>query len=1123
MNNRLLFIFLIIFTTNINAQSVLKKAGLVKVATTQEGVYKIDIDFLTSISLDPTQVNPAKIQVYGMPGGSIPQSNAVDYPNDPLALSVQVKANENDIFEDDEAVFFYADAVQNINYNFDFEIYDYSNNIYADSLYFFIDFNTETSSQQVETLNNASSINGATPINWFEKILIHELDEVNILRSGKNWFGESFATTRSRDFSFEIEGDLEVNKPIHLRTNYMSQNYGNGNLKVAINNYDLADTPLPVLQASAYGIKGSMVTENSIISTSLLNEKRITVNLSHVNSGSGKSEGYLDNLFLTVPLNLKYNNEQIILRNRDIQTIGSYNISVAGISNHYIWDVSSPLITLLIPHNNGNFSFSKSNANEETKFVIFDEQSAHAPIYMEKISSQDLKNNRIPDYLIVTTSAFEPAASELAQHRKKYNQFEVKIANTEAIFNEFGSGRRDVSALRNYIKYLYDKQPGKLKYVLMLGAASYDFKDRISNNSNFVPIYQSDNSLNPTTTYSSDDFFGFMESHEGVWDESGNNSDDIDLGIGRIPCKSLEEATVAVQKSINYENNKEFLKKWRNEIYFIADDGDFNSYSASSEQLSTFINDNYNNFKINKLYLGAFKQESFASSEKSPEMSEAINEMMEKGALIVNYIGHGSEDSWTDEAILTKSMIEKWSNTSSLPLFVTATCEFGRHDNPVIESGAQKLMLKKNAGAIGLLTTARPVYSNSNYKLNESFYKSVFDRKGKGPRKLGDIIRETKNNAISGVGNRNFILIGDPALTLAEPMHNVDITKIVNETGETDTLKSMSKISVSGEITSYGGQKMNDFEGLLTAELFDKPVEKSTFDPNTSALSFDVLESVLYRGKTSIKNGEFTFTFYMPKNMNYKLEAGKFNLYAYPDKGKEDANGFYDDFYVGGSSDLTTADNIGPDISVYLDDYTFQNKDKVGSDAELLINFFDEHGISISKDGLEKGIVFSLDETEEVELNDYFYYDIDSYQEGEISYSLRELTAGWHELVVKAKDIFNNSSEENIQFFVVDNEKLEILDFIMYPNPAKEFTNFRISQNRKNDEIEVLYNIIDSYGKVIFEQSFITSDQQREDSWNLRNKEGIKVSPGLYFIRIFLRSVEDQSKTQQIKKLIVIN
>ncbi len=1129
MQYKFLLLFILLFSNGqLLAQSVLNKTGLVKIATTTEGIYKIDFEFLQSASLNPNQVNPYTIQIYGMQGGSLPQANSVDYPTDPQPISIEVEANSNAVFEQGEVVYFYADRVQNVYFDFESESYQYENNIYADSLYYFVDFNAESPSKIVENVSFTEPTSGSVTINWFEDIQTHELDEINLLRSGRHWFGESFNVTRDRDFNFSFTRNLAANRQVKLRTNYMVQTFNSATLRIGINDFDLAQVDLPTvndfsIRQFVYDLRGHIISENSDVSTSLLSGQQVKVQLSHISNGGGRSDGYLDNLLLSIPQELEPMADQIILRNSEFQKLGTYRIALKNAQNHKVWNVTDPISAKKISHQNGVFSFENNSNEREVKFVVFNEVSSKKPIFVDQVNSQNLKDNNIPDFLIITHSSFLSAANRLASYRNNHNQFISRVSTVEEIANEFGSGRKDVSAIRNYIKYLNDQNPGKLKYVLLMGAASYDYKNRLNNNTNFVPIYQSRNSLHPVFTYSSDDFYGFMEDDEGVWEETSSNVDDIDIGVGRIPCKTLMEAQNTVDKIINYETNPNTFRKWRNDVYFIADDGDNNLHQRDAESLNQYVVDNYSNYNINKLYLGAFEQEVFASLERSPKMQAAINEMIDKGALIVNFNGHGSETSWTDESILTRNMIAQWENKDKLPLFVTATCEFGRHDNPVIVSGAQDLILMKDGGAIGLLTTARPVSSASNYRLNESFYNSVFDRIGEGPKKLGDIMKQTKNNGIVGVSNRNFILLGDPALTLAQPVHQAVVTEILNEEGVTDTLKSMNKISVSGEIVSFTGNKMNNYSGVVVAEIFDKAVTKKTFEREEASLEFESFENVLYRGQGSISNGEFLLNFNMPKNLNYQIDMGKISMYVIPDEGYEDANGFNSDFYIGGSGNLNNNDKVGPDISIFMDDYSFINKDKVGSDATLLIQLYDEYGISISKIGLDNGIVFTLDNEEPIELNDYFYYDVDSYQQGEISYNFRNLEGGWHNLSVQAKDVNNNLSENNIEFFVVDNDQLEILNFVVYPNPAVSFSNFRLEQNRRNKETEVNYQIINTQGKLIHEHSFVTSDQKREDNWDLTNQNGTKVAPGLYFIRVFLRSVEDQAKTQEIKKLIVIN
>ena len=504
-------------------------------------------------------------------------------------------------------------------------------------------------------------------------------------------------------------------------------------------------------------------------------------------------------------------------------------------------------------------------------------------------------------------------------------------------------------------------------------------------------------------------------------------------------------------------------------------------------------------------------------------MREAINNMVEKGALIVNYIGHGSENSWTNEAILNKSMVDEWNNLDRLPLFVTATCEYGRFDNPNIVSGAQEMLLKADGGAIALLTTSRPVESSSNATLNRAFFENVFKTENGNPQKLGDIIKSTKNSGIVGVKNRNFILLGDPAVTLAEPQNNLKIENVVNENGSTDTLNSMSKITVSGIVKNSSNQKISNFNGILTAELYDKPRESSTIDASENEFKFLTYDQVIYRGKSFVENGEFDFTFYVPKEIDYKVDNGKFSLYAKQEGALSDASGFNDDFLIGGSSPLANQDNIGPDISLFLNDRDFVNGGKTGSNVELIIDLFDEHGISIANSNINPGISFSIDGNEAININDFFYYDLDSYQEGSISYNVSNLEEGDHFLTVTALDVFNNKSKATIEFEVVTNEQLSILDFVMYPNPASEEVNFKLRQNRKNEEVEFSYQILNNQGKLIYSHSYSTINDLRKDVWNLKDYNGKKLSPGIYFVRVFLRSVEDNAKTDQFKKLIVIN
>ncbi|GAB3342997.1 type IX secretion system sortase PorU [Marivirga atlantica] len=1126
MFKRLILLLIILCAALVaEAQSVLTQSNVLKIATSKEGVYKIDASLLKSAGFNPSEIDPNKIGVYGMPGGSIPQANSIAYPNSPQQLAISKEANSNSSFESNEYILFYADHVDNIQYDFAEKIYSYSKNIYSDSLYFFIAIDDDNPQKLIQIVNESTT--STNTFNWSDQIYLHERELVNVLSSGRKWFGESFLVEKSRSFTFDLRNELASNQPIVLNSAYVGQSTSVDSLRISVNDFQLIEHPIPNISDSDYTAEGRLINNFDQISTSILSGRSLEVTLEHINSKGNQYSGYLDYLYLQVPEQNIFDSEQLVIRNRNFQLQSNFKVAIDLASEAKIWDVSDELMPRSINHNSGGFSFKNTNDTTEVKFVVFNQEIAYKPTFIESVDKLTLNTSSTPDFLIISHPAFIEAANKLASHRSSFSGFDVTVASTSDIFNEFGSGRRDVSALRNYIRKLYRQAPNKLKYVLMMGSGSYDYKNRVSRNTNYVPIYQSRESLDPVATYASDDFFVFMDDNEGAWEENTSNNDQMDLGIGRITARNLEDALHTVDKIIRYDKDPILKGKWRNELYYVADDednpssSDINQFYKESQQLIDFVVSEFDYFNINKLFLGAYEQEAFASSERSPEMKDAINKMMEKGALLVNYIGHGAEESWTNEAILTNSMIRGWNNTNHFPLFVTATCEFGRHDNPFIVSGAQKLLHKHNSGAIALLTTSRPVYSSSNLKLNKAFYANAFKRENNTPQRLGDIIRETKNNSISDVNNRNFILLGDPSMTLGLPKEKIIVDELYNENGPTDTLRSLDKVSITGHIENFNGARLNDFDGEVIAELFDKAVLKETKEDEK--YQFESFESVLYRGRGSVNNGEFTLTFYLPKEINYQNGLGKLSMYAANSKDLTDANGFKTDFTVGGSSNVGIEDDISPDITAFLNDSTFQNGDEVGSKNDLLISLYDEYGISISQNGLNNGVYFQLDDREKTKINDFFYYEKDSYQKGSVQVSLPELEEGMHQLKVGAVDVFNNPSETFIDFYVVSSDQLNILDFLVYPNPAQNNVNLVFAHNRKGEELEVNYEILDGFGRMVFSDKFVTSDLRRQDSWNLRAGGGEKIKAGIYFISLNLRSTSDASKTRQIKKLIVVN
>ena len=203
---------------------------------------------------------------------------------------------------------------------------------------------------------------------------------------------------------------------------------------------------------------------------------------------------------------------------------------------------------------------------------------------------------------------------------------------------------------------------------------------------------------------------------------------------------------------MRYALDNRLLGDWRTKLLLVADDGDATIHQGDANQLSTLIETRHPEFRPERLFLDTFRQDTIILpgqqaglvTERAPKVNQAINRAVEEGHLIINYAGHGGETGWAEEQILTVQDILSWKN-SRMPLFVTATCEFGRYDDPNVVSGAELAQLDRTGGAIGLLTTSRPVYASTNYLLNDAFYKAIFLAVEGGFSRLGDVMRATKN------------------------------------------------------------------------------------------------------------------------------------------------------------------------------------------------------------------------------------------------------------------------------------------------------------------------------------------------------------------------------------------
>ncbi len=731
------------------------------------------------------------------------------------------------------------------------------------------------------------------------------------------------------------------------------------------------------------------------------------------------------------------------------------------------------------------------------------------------------------DMVIVTHSDFMDAAQELAAVHYSKDGMTVNVVTAEQVYNEFSSGMQDPAAIRNFMKYLYEKpSAAKLKYLLLLGDGSYDNKSnqmkegRATANTNYIVTYQSVNSWHSTDSYVSDDYFGILGDTEAV--ETGK----LAIGVGRIPVQTAVQAKEAVDKILRYIDTQ-VAGDWPNLMGLLADDEDVNEHMKQSETLANDVTTGHPQYTVEKLYFDAFPQKTTADGHRYPEVEQRLNNLLNKGCLLVNYIGHGNESGLSAERVVNTTSIGQWKN-KLYPLFVAATCEFGRYDNDAKVTAGESVLLSPTGGGIAVLTSTRLVYSPLNFEFNRSFLRELLNRPADGDdHRLGDVLRRAKNTLDPSVNKLCFTFLGDPAL---KPVIPIDSVRTVSINGKLvseplDTLKANSNVTVKGHITGTEGQVLTGFNGIVHFSLFDKARESKTLNNDGDAvpMTFYTQTSTLYKGKTEVKNGEFEISFIMPRDINYQYGFGKISYYAYSDNG-EAAAGAFEEITVGGSVPGVD-DTEGPKIQLFMNDAQFRDGGITDQNPKLIAYLQDEHGINTSDEGIGHNITATLSNNPAAVyiLNPYYEADLGNHNKGVVNYRFTNLPVGNYELLFTAWDLENNPSQAGIKFRVTKSTILQIDKLYNYPNPFIDNTRIYFEFNMPDTELEVELQVYDMSGRLLrsMKQSlFSTGYTSGNVEWDGLDANNNHMRPGIYPYRVILRTEKGQMVWQASKMVI---
>lgn len=1106
--------------------SVLSNGNWIKFSVDTTGIFKIDRALLQQIGIATTNLDPRKIHIYGNGGNLLPQLNSDFRYDDIQENAIYIEGEGDGTFDADDFILFYAKGPHDWTVNPGSNTANHRQNIYSDKAYYFISVDDVDGKR----IQNAASVIGTSTlqVTTFDDYIFYEKENVNLFAAGRKWLGEDFSIENQHTFQIPFPNAV-ANEDINVTVRAVGVSGLTSTMQVTVNGQSLFNLNFNAISPGALTLASDQLRSETIANSATT----IDVVLDYTNNGNPSARAYLDFIEIVGKKQLIANDFQFSFRSFDATNSGGIvDYQIQGVQNILqVWDVTESINPAVIVNESTGTDFSfKANGGSLREYVVLNSDDFYTPevIQNSRVENQNIHSIQDINYLIVTNEELSSQAQRLADFHTTNSGLTTKVVIVDEIYNEFSSGSPDITGIRDFIKYVYDNNTSndkKLKYVCFFGDASYDYKDRIINNNNIVPVFESEQSYNLAFSYVTDDFFVMLDNNEGTM----LSSHTVDVASGRIPVSSISQATDVVNKILDYYKT-EALGDWRNTITLVADDIDATSdisIQSGVEQIADDIKNNKPVFNVNKIYADAFTQQNSSGGERYPNVQEAITNAIEAGTLIFDYFGHGGEDGFAAERILDVPQVQGFQNENTLPLFITVTCEFSRFDNPNRTTAGELTFRNATGGAASMITTTREVFISVGQGFNEDLMRILLEFNNEDLT-IAESLAATKNG-FSNFQKFFIYYFGDPAKKLAVPQPNIQITKMngIDISQSLDTLKALSRVNFEGIVTDNSNNILNDFNGTISASVFDKPIDKTTLDNDGFGINntFDSQESKLFRGKSTVQNGNFSFEFIVPRDIRVAFGNGKLSFYA--DNQLTDKAGFNNDVIVGGINDTAPDDTIGPEISLFMNDESFLDGGNTNASPNLIAKLSDLSGINTSVTAVDHDIVAILDgdESNPIVLNDFYETELNDFTNGKVVFRFRNLAVGTHTLKLKAWDTYNNSSEAILSFVVVSDTSLTLDNVLNYPNPFVNYTEFWFNHNKPNESLEVQVQIFTISGKLVKTINQLvqtTGNLSRSIAWNGLDDFGNKIGKGVYVYKLKVKSTISNISSEKYEKLVIL-
>lgn len=1097
------------------AHSVLASGSWIKISVPSSGIYKITYEDLISWGIS----DPANAHIYGYGGAMLPENFKLSKTDDLPELSVYMEKGSDGVFNAGDYILFYAQGPVSWKYNSTRQKFNRTVNPYSFYGYYFI-----TSDVGTEKTISTKTVLTDTPNNTVDYFLdrqLHENETTNIASSGKEWYGETYnSSTASYSTTFSVP-NIYSGKTATVQVDAAGKAGSATTMTVSADGQSLGSFSFAKITDGSYNLATADSGTYKFTTTST---SSITVKTVYNNPSVGTA--WLNYIILNIYRSLNMSGSDMFFRNPDVVGSGNFaQYNVTGASGLTFWNITDPTNAQAMPasYTNGIYSFVDSASTLQEYVAVDPSGDFSTPTLVGKVSNQDLHSVSQADFVIISAPEYLSQAQALANKHIQQDGLSVLIVTPTQVYNEFSSGTPDATAYRWLMKMLYDRATSTSdapKYLLLFGDGTYDNRGISSANAsvNKILTYQSAISLNEVSSYTTDDYFGLLDDSEGTSIQYNS----MDIGVGRFPVSTATEATNMVNKTITYMENSS-KGSWKNRLGYIADDADTSDdkpFTYQTDSLAKYIEKNFQSYQPQRFLLDAYTETSTATGQSYPLAKEKLFNLINSGALLINYLGHGSTEGLASEGIITRNDVSSIRN-KVWPLFFAGTCNFADFDKALSSSG-EDLVLNSEGGAIGLFSAARTAILENNYTLNKYFNNNILKIENGSPLAIGEVARRAKNSDNTGTNKLCYVLLADPALKLPLPLNKV-VTDTIITNINSDTVKALTTVTVKGEIQDANGSLLSSFNGIVHLTIYDKKVTTTTLGNDAgSQYTYTERPSTLYTGRFKVENGLFTATLVIPKDINYSYGTGRINYYAADTVNDLEANGYNENFIIGGTNSNFEFEDNGPVINMYLNSSNFKSGNTVDATSVLYAQLSDDSGINTGNSLIGHDLLLTFDGDSTVVVTDYYESSLDDYKSGSLTYQLPTLSNGSYTLSLRAWDVLDNSSTSTISFNVDNSKSPDIYDLYAYPNPASSYVKFVLKHDQPESNLTVKVEVFDVAGQVLWRKSTTTyaESSTTEITWDLNTNNG-KINPGIYIYRISVTSEEDGVLASESNKLIV--